>query len=118
MVLVVEAGSVVVTATVTIGAAHAALARAVLEQATALASMPLADLSADCGTKLGPHEANLLKELSVMDANGDGLLTLDEMNGYFVVVGAELTEDEFGLVLSELQGQASACHIAKMVAEG
>ena len=75
---------------------------------------PTAALQADSAFKLGPHSTNLLSTLTLMDADSDGSVTLDEMLGYFAAVGGALTDDEFGTVVSEMTDQANASKMEHM----
>ena len=88
------------------------------DQSTKADAIDMATLESDCTTKIGPHEANLFKELRVMDANGDGQLTFEEMCGYFTVVGAELSDAEFEDITSDLKGRAEVASISRMAVEG
>ena len=78
-------------------------------------AISLATLEEDCSSKLGPHNVSLLKELKMMDADGDGDLTFDEMCGYFRAVGAELDDDEFEVIASDLMDRGSAAQVVKLV---
>lgn len=98
-----------------LGEARAALVRALYEVFPAGAKgIETAALQADSAFKLGPHSTNLLSTLTLMDADSDGSVTLDEMLGYFAAVGGALTDDEFGTVVSEMTDQANASKMEHM----
>ena len=60
---------------------------------------------------------NSLKELGDMDFDGDGLLTFDEMCGYFAQVGTALNDEEFDLIVEEMRTAATAYALAMTLQE-
>lgn len=61
--------------------------------------------------KVGPYEQrNIFPSLGDIDANGDGLVELDEMLAYFQLVGAVLGDEEFDELMAV--GRAMAEHAA------
>ena len=67
--------------------------------------------------KAGAAEIKLLKELGDMDFDGDGLLTFDEMCGYFAQVGTALNDEEFDLIVEEMRTAATAYALAMTLQE-
>jgi len=71
-----------------------------------VAMCDLENVKVDAG---GGHVMNALKDLKVMDANGDGQLEFDEMLVYFRVLGAEYEDDTpFNVVIDSLTDAVSA----------
>jgi|EP00900_Chrysochromulina_parva_P002095 Ca2+-binding EF-hand superfamily protein len=55
----------------------------------------------------GPQQSSLFERLQDMDADGDGNVTLTEMLMYFTVLGDHTSDDEFSLILGEMQTAAA-----------
>ena len=55
----------------------------------------------------GPTKEDVLSGLAAMDANGDGLIEIDEMYFYFAFVGQALTDTDFDTVVNNLKDGAS-----------
>jgi len=53
--------------------------------------------------KVGPAKSELFSNLEKMDLDMDGSVTLAEMETYFAVAASSLSDDEFGLVVEEMQ---------------
>ena len=56
---------------------------------------------------VGPHELGAFDALEAMDADGDGEVTRAEMEGYFGVVGADMSDAQFHTLLKELRDIAA-----------
>ena len=55
--------------------------------------------------------------LATGDFDGDGLLTFDEMCGYFAQVGTALNDEEFDLIVEEMRTAATAYALAMTLQE-
>ena len=76
----------------------------------------LAKLAGDATVEVGPVKENVLQKMSMMDANADGFVTLDEMSDYFTMVGGALSDDEFELILGEMTDNAQTQAMLQMAA--
>lgn len=73
----------------------------------------LASLNDDCTVGVGATSMKMFDNISAMDANGDGMLELDEMMLYFTAVSQTLDDQSFEEVLKEMIGNANSAAIIK-----
>jgi len=67
--------------------------------------------------EVGPTPWKVFDKLKLMDANGDGIVELDEMTQYFAVVTAAMSDDEFvGTINDMKEAAAGKNHLATMLA--
>jgi len=76
----------------------------------------LAALSA-AKVEAGPSKMSVLEGMKLMDENGDGMVELSEMQSYFKLTGAALSDEEFALVLDSLKDGAAAGESMKLALE-
>jgi len=67
----------------------------------------MSGLTCDAKIELGPATFTPLEFMEVMDENKDGKVTFAEMCAYFTVVGAELDDASFDLIVNEMIDAAS-----------
>jgi len=71
---------------------------------------------ADTEVEGGPVKWKVFDKLKLMDANGDGIVELDEMMQYFAVVLAEMGDDEFTSTVDDMKEMAAGKkHLATML---
>mmetsp|Transcript_22667 Transcript_22667/g.69235 ORF Transcript_22667/g.69235 Transcript_22667/m.69235 type:complete len:381 (+) Transcript_22667:132-1274(+) len=60
----------------------------------------------------GPTEVSVFNHLQAMDANGDNMVTWEEMQAYLGIVGGQLNDDDFESIIVEL---ISAARVNELV---